>query len=466
MELLRLLFARRWLILGLLVGLVILLLPTPDGLTPEGHRALALLAVAVIFFITEPIPLPATALLIAVGQVLLNLGLPNDVARSFMSDSVFFIMGSLMISVAIVKQNLDKRIAFALLRVTGPSVTRIAFGITAVSALLASFIGEHTVAAMMLPVTLGIIRAVEHDHSNVRNLAVLLLLSIVYGCAIAGLGTPSGGARNAIVIDYWNQLFDVQMGYLTWMAYAYPLVLLQLPFVTWILLMTFKPEVLNIKRALARLRRDVRKSGKFSSNEFKAIFLFVLVLLGWILLSGQYGLGMIAILGASLYMIMGLVRWQDLNTGVNWGVVWLYASAISLGFLLDQSQAASWLAGGLIDLFGGSGGIILLAAIAILLVIFTNLMSSGAAVAVLAPVTLQIAAISGESVLATGFITSLASAFAFLTVIGTPAAMIIYGSGYLRAVDYAKAGSKLVVISVIMLLLLANFYWPMLGLTP
>jgi len=242
MELLRLLFARRWLLIGFLVGIIILLLPAPDGLSEEGKRAIALLAVAIIFFITEPIPLPATALLIAVGQVLLHLGLPNEVARSFMSDSVFFIMGSLMISVAIVKQNLDKRIAFGLLRITGPKVGRIAFGITATSALLASFIGEHTVAAMMLPVTLGIIRAVENDNPNIRNFAVLLLLSIVYGCAIAGLGTPSGGARNAIIIDYWNQLFDIKMGYLGWMAYAYPLVLLQLPFVTWILLRTFKPE--------------------------------------------------------------------------------------------------------------------------------------------------------------------------------------------------------------------------------
>jgi len=464
MELLRLLFARRWLLIGFLVGIIILLLPAPDGLSEEGKRAIALLAVAIIFFITEPIPLPATALLIAVGQVLLHLGLPNEVARSFMSDSVFFIMGSLMISVAIVKQNLDKRIAFGLLRITGPKVGRIAFGITATSALLASFIGEHTVAAMMLPVTLGIIRAVENDNPNIRNFAVLLLLSIVYGCAIAGLGTPSGGARNAIIIDYWNQLFDIKMGYLGWMAYAYPLVLLQLPFVTWILLRTFKPEVLDVRRAIARLRQDVRKSGKFSANEIKAVVLFAFILIGWITLSSEYGLGMIAILGASLFMVFGLIRWQDLNTGVNWGVVWLYASAISLGFLLDQSGAATWLAGGVISILGGSGGLVLFIAIALLIVLFTNLMSSGAAVAVLAPITLQIAANTGQSEIAIGFITALGSAFAFLTVIGTPAAMIIYGSGYLKPADYARAGSKLVVVSVIMLIVLATLYWPILGL--
>lgn len=460
----RILIGRRWLIIGLLVGAIILIIPTPDGLSPEGMRALAILAVAIIFFIAEPIPLPATALLIAVAQVFLSLDDPNSVARSFMSDSVFFIMGSLMISVALVKQNLDKRIAFGLLQITGPTIGRIAFGITATSALLASFIGEHTVAAMMLPVALGIIRAVEDDNINVRNLAVLLLLSIVYGCAIAGLGTPSGGARNAIIIDYWNQVFGQRVDYLQWMLYAYPLVLLQLPFVTWILLKTFKPEVVDVKRALVRLRKNVRESGSFSRNELKTVVLFLLILLGWITLSGSVGLGMVALFGASLFLIFGLVRWEDLNSGVNWGVVWLYASAISLGVQLTNTGAAAWLADGFLALFGGSGELGMLLAIVLLMVAMTNLMSSGAAVAVLAPVTLKIGQIAGISVLATGFATALSSAFAFLTVIGTPAAMIIYGSGYLRPSDYAKAGSKLVIVSVIMLLVVALLYWPILGL--
>jgi len=459
MQFLRILFARRWLITGAVIGLVVLLLPL-EGLSPQGMRTLALLTVVVVYLITEAIPLPATALLIAVGQVALGLGRPDEIARSFMSDAVFFIMGSLMISVAIVKQKLDVRIAFVLLRLTGPRAGRIAFGLTVASALLASFIGEHTVAAMMLPVALGILAAVERDHPQVRNLAALLLLSIAYGCAIAGLGTPSGGARNAIMIDYWRQMFDIHIDYATWMAYAYPAVLLQMPFVTLVLLSTFRPEVRDLRRALVRLRREVRSSGRLSRRDLQVIAIFFVILLSWITLSDRLGLGMIAVLGASLYLVTGLVKWEDLNSGVNWGVVWLYAAAISLGFQLKSTGTAFWLAERFLEFLGHSGGPVLLLAVIGLVVAFTNIMSSGAAIAMLGPITLQMALLAKESLIITGFVTALASAFSFVTVIAAPSAMIIYSSGHLRPKDFARAGSKLLIISVIITMALALLYWP------
>jgi sodium-dependent dicarboxylate transporter 2/3/5 len=464
MPLLRILLARRWLIVGLLVGLVVVLLPPPDGLSPQGMRSLALLATAIIFLVTEPIPLPATALLIAVGQVVLGLGEPNAIARSFMSDAVFFIMGSLMISVALVKHKLDVRIAFGLMRLAGPHTIRIAFGLAAISALLASFIGQHTVAAMMLPVALGILGAAERDRPGMRNLGALLLLSIAYGSAIASLGTPSGGARNVILIDYWRQMFDIQIDYATWMLYAYPLVLLQIPFVPLVLLSTFRPETLDLRRALVRLRAVVVERGRFSRRDLQVVVIFLVVLLGWVTLGDRFGLGMIAIAGASLYLITGLVRWEDLNVGVNWGVVWLYAAAISLGFQLKATGAAPWLAENLLALLGNVQGVALLLVISGLMVLFAGAMGGGAAVAVVAPITIQMAAFSQESLIAAGFVTAISSAFAYQTVIGAPSSMIIHSSGYLSPKDYLRAGSKLLVVSIILLLLVATFYWPWLGL--
>lgn len=461
---LRILIARRWLIVGLLAGAIVMILPL-DMPSPEAQRTLAILATTIVFLITEPIPLPATALFIAVGQVALALGEPNEVARSFMSDSVFFVMGSLMISVAIVKQKLDVRIAFGLMRLAGPSVGRLTVGITTISALLASVVGEHTVAAIMFPVALGILKTVEEDRPHVPNLAVLLLLSIVYGCAIASLGTPSGGARNAILIDYWSQLFDIEIGYATWVAYAYPMVILQIPFVPLVLWWTYRPEVRNLKRSLVRLRRDVRGRGQLSRRDFHVIGVFLLILLGWIALSDTLGLGMVAIGGAGLYLATGLVRWDDLNSGVNWGVVWLYAAAISLGVQVKQTGTAEWLATHLLGIMGPMSGLGVLLGIALLMLLFTNIMSSGAAVAVLGSITLQIAEISGTSLIAAGFVTALASAFTFMTTFASPAAMIVYTSGRLRPSDFGRAGAKLAVASVAMLMLLAWAYWPWLGLS-
>jgi sodium-dependent dicarboxylate transporter 2/3/5 len=198
---------KKWFFIAMLVGAGMLNLPAPEDLSRAGMVVLSMSVVAIILYVTEPVPLPTVALLIVIGQVLL-LGLDSsDVAGSLMNDSVLFIMGSLMLAVAVVKQKLDKRIAWLIIRITGTKTTRICFGISVVSGILASFIGEHTVAAMMLPVGITLITLTSDDPKKVRNLAAVVLLSISYGCSVAGIGTPSGGARNAIMIGFWKEFF-------------------------------------------------------------------------------------------------------------------------------------------------------------------------------------------------------------------------------------------------------------------
>ncbi len=466
---------KRWFFIALGVGALMLSLPVPEGLSREGMIVLSMSIVAVILFITEPVPLPTVALMIIVGQVVI-LGLDsNVVAKSLMTDSVLFIMGSLMLAVAVVKQRLDKRIAFAIVRLTGTRTINVCFGISVVSGFLASFVGEHTVAAMMLPVGITLIQLTSDDPRKVHGLAAVLLFSIAYGCSVAGIGTPSGGARNAIMIGYWKEFFfdptnpetrRFLVDYITWMAYAYPVFLLQLPFVTMVLLFTFRPEHRDLSRAVVKLRKQVEEQGPMRSSDWISIGIFMMVLVGWISQSGNYGMGTIAVVGACLFLIAGLVRWEDVNSGVNWGVILLYAAAISLGVQMKDSGAASWLAENFLAFlkpFGAEDGMGLWASISILTTGVTNMMSNGAAVAVLGPFVLKVASAAGESPILLGFITAISSAFAYLTVVGTPACTIVYASGYLKTTDFLKVGSRMVAVSTIMMLLAAALYWPILG---
>ena len=467
---------KRWFFIALLVGAVMLQLAPPEGLSSAGMIVLTMSVVATIMFITEPVPLPTVALLIIVGQVLL-LGLDStDVAKSLMTDSVLFIMGSLMLAVAVVKQKLDKRIAWLIVRMTGTKTSNIAFGITLVSGLLASFIGEHTVAAMMLPVGITLITLTSDDPRKVRNLAAVLLFSIAYGCSVAGIGTPSGGARNAIIIGYWKEFFydpgnpetrKFLIDYLDWMLHAYPMFLLQVPFVTFILLRTFRPEYRDLARAVVKLRTQVEAEGSMKRADWMAILVFFLVLLGWVFYSTDIGMGTVAILGAAAFLVAGLVRWEDINSGVNWGVVLLYASAISLGVQMKITGAAAWVAGYFLDhlaMIGADSGAALWAAVSLLTTGVTNMMSNGAAVAVLGPIMLKLAVAADESPIIIGFVTSLSSSFAYLTVVGTPACTIVYASGYLKTVDFLTVGWKMVVMSTIVMLLVAAVYWPLVGI--
>ncbi|MEE2525737.1 DASS family sodium-coupled anion symporter [Hyphobacterium sp. HN65] len=467
---------RRWLFIAFAIGALLYFLPTPEGLSREGELVLIMSVISVILFVTEPVPLPTVALMMIVGQVLLLGKEPDQVAQSLMSDSVLFIMGSLMLAVAIVKQKLDKRIAYFIVRMTGPNIRNIAMGVAIISGLLASVIGEHTVAAMMLPVALTLISLAKKEGQSIRGVAAILLLSISYGCSIAGIGTPSGGARNAIMIGYWREFFfdplDPEsrrflVSYFRWALFSYPVFLIQLPFLVFILFRVFKPETTDLSRAVVKLRHQIADQGPMRRRDWLTVGIFALTLSSWISLSGHVGLGIVALMGAIAFLVTGLVRWDDMNSGVNWGVVLLYAAAISLGVEMRDSGAAEWVATsvlGLLEPLGIESGMPLWAVVGGMTAVITNTMSNGAAVAVIGPVTLDMAVTAGESPLRLGFITAIASSFAYFTVIATPACMIVYSSGYLKAGDFLRVGSRLIIVSMLVLMLAAMFYWPLLGL--
>ena len=467
---------RGWFVLALGIGAYLLSLPTPEGLTVGGYNVLVMSIVATILFVTEPIPLPAVALLIIVGQVLLLGTNSNDVAKSIMSDSVLFIMGSLMLAVAIVKQKLDKRIAYFIVKMTGTKTANICVGISVVSGLMASVVGEHTVAAMMLPVAITLIRLTSDDPKQVKQLAAMLLLSIAYGCSVAGISTPSGGARNAIMIGFWQEFYynplkpetyKYLVDYLSWMLYCFPIFLAQLLFTSFILQRTFKPEYKTLSRSVVKLRKLLAEQGKMDASDYATIVIFLLTLMGWIFYSDDVGLGTIALLGSLCFLVFGLVKWDDINKNVNWGVILLYGSAISLGIQMKETGAATWLANELVSLLssiGADSGMSLWLSVSLMTAGVTNTMSNGAAVAMLGPVTLKMGVVSGESPLLMGYITAISSSFAYLTVVGTPACTIVYSAGYLKPSDFIKVGWKMLIMSTMVLMLFANFYWPLLGL--
>ncbi|MCG3111321.1 MAG: DASS family sodium-coupled anion symporter [Candidatus Manganitrophus sp. SB1] len=461
------LLKRKWIFIGLAVGFVMLMIPVPEGLTPVGMKALALVVVAFIFFMTEPVPLPGVALFIAVSQVLLGLEKPTGVAQSFMSDSVFFIMGSLMIAAAIVKQNLDKRIALAIVRLTGPRIERIVLGLVSVSAVIASFIGEHTVSAMMLPVGVALIKFTSDDRKKVKNLSILLMLSIAYGAMIAAIGTPSGGARNAIMLAYWKELFGLNLTYFQWVVAAYPIILLEIPFVAYVLYRSFSPEVKDLSPAISALRAKVEEEGKLTRQDWVTIGIFLITVVMWMTISDQIGLGITALIGVLLFMVAGVVRWEDLNNNVNWGTILVYGGAISLGIMMKQSGVAEWIAKSFltwVEPIGIHQGVPLLAAMSLMTVVLSSFMSSGATVGMLGPITLQIASLSGTSIVQAGFVTVISTSFVYLTSVASPACNIIYGGGYLNRTDFLKAGWKLVLVSFLLLLLISAGYWTMLGI--
>ena len=453
---------KKWLIITFFISVVLFYLPTPEGLSSEGHRTLIIVITTLILIISESIPLPAVAILILIMEVTLGVDSPDGVAASFMSDAVFFIMGSLMLAVSIVHQGLDKRLALAIINVTGNKTLSITFGFVTVSALMSSFIGEHTVAAMMLPVVLALIKNAGLDTTKATKLSTLLLFSIAYGCALGSIGTPSGGGRNVIMIGYLSEFGLGDISYLEWMKYAYPMLLIEIPVAVAVLWFTFTPKQKSLDTAIRKLKVNVAKSGKLSGNQLMAILVFILVFLGWVFLSSFIGLGIVALTGVFFYLTFGLIEWPDIARRTNWGVILLFGSAISLGIQMKETGAALYLAeNALYSLQYIFKNIEMVRWVftVILTAILTNLLSSAATVSVFGPIVLDM----GGNPIALGIATSVASAFSYLTIVASPTCMIIHSTGLVTSNDYLKAGWKLFVISIILLFLVSFFYWPTLS---
>ena len=453
---------KRWFLFTIGYGLVMHFGVTPPvDLNPAAFDALIIISMALILIITEPLPLPAIAMFMLFMQVVLGIDTANNVASSFMNDAVFFIMGSLMLAVAIVSQGLDKRLALAIIYLTGHKTWRIIAGFTAISAILASFIGEHTVAAMMMPVGLTLVRYAHKDPKKVAGLTAALLFSIAYGATIGSIGTPSGGGRNVIMMNYWAEFGAGSVTYLEWIKYVYPMVLIQIPFTVLILLWTFKPEQSNLDSAVRKLVIDVARAGKIKGREWLAIFLFILVFLGWVFLSEDFGLGIIALLGVFLYLAFGLVEWQELNRKTNWGVILLFGSAISIGIQMNETGAAQWIAQVIINNLSKiiDNPAVLQGSVSVLLTgIMSNILSSSATVAVVGPIVLDL---GGDKILI-GYATAIASAFGYFTAVAAPACTIIYSSGLVKSKDFLRAGWKMGVLSLVSLLGLSLIWWPLL----
>ena len=448
---------KRWFLYIIIIGLVLLLFPHPAGLTRQGYIAIIILVTSLILIIKEPIPLPAIAIYMLIAQIYGGIDSADGIAKAFMNDAVFFIMGSLMLAVVIIRQGWDSRIALGILKVTGNKTSNIAFGFLSISAILASFIGEHTVAAIMLPIGMTLIKYTSSDISKVKNLSAVILFSIAYGCLIGSVGTPSGGGRNVIMLNYFNQA-GITLSYFEWMVKIYPFVLIQLPIATWVIIKTFKPEYKILDSSVRKLVIKVARSRSMTGRNTLTVMIFFIIFIGWIFFSEVFGLGTIALTGVFLYILGGFVRWNDLSRHTHWGVIILFGATISLGTSIRSTGAALWLADQVIILFGSMMETFPFFSDLIVILITTsmaNILSSSATVAVLGPITMNLV----PDMLHIGLVTAVSSAFGYFTAVAAPACTIVYSSGMLKAKDFVKIGLRIGLLSIILLLVYVNTYW-------
>ncbi|MBH31744.1 MAG: sodium:sulfate symporter [Candidatus Marinimicrobia bacterium] len=488
----------RWLGIGVAIFIALILIPTPQSMLLHAESMydqmtvsrqaetsvediasniqviIALLSMCVVFFATEAVPLPAVALSIGLIQLFFGITEPSRIVSTYAHDAVWFIAGSLALGSTFIKYGVDKRIGMVVINAAGTNIRRIIIGLLLGTSLPAAFIGEHAVAGMYLPIAIALYTLTDKEISCPR-LGKLLTITIAFGCMMGGPMSPTGGARNAIMIGFLSDV-GVDVSFVQWLSMGVFYTFFMVLCMSFILPILFKPEVTDLTKAVTVLKSDLQKHGKMTRQQWLVVAVMLLVVFLWItdkslvksLFGFSLGLGGIAITGAVLYMLLGLTTWKDYEDGVSWGVVVLYAGAISLGSVFKATGAAGWLANTIISMvepLGMNSGFPLIVLVIIVGASLTNLMSAGATVAVIGPVILGMAEASGTNPLIVGIILAISTSAAFWLVIGTPASSIVYSSGMLESKDFIRGGTLAWPVAILVMIGMVLIYWiPVLGL--
>ena len=442
--------------------------------------AVAMMVFVVFCFLTECIPLPGVAFCIGLILVFTGVVTRNEVAMLYWSDACWFIMGSLMFAVALVKTGVDKRICLMMFRkLAVPNVKWVTLIFFIIISPLASFISDHALAAMFLPIGMLLYQnSLTGDIPEDKELAKMLMITIAMACNIGGPGAPSGGARNVIMMTYLNDMFGFDIGYFQWVTYCFPFVFVMIP-ITWFMVnWRFKPKITSLAPAMETLRMEIGKMGGWNKHQIWSVIIFLIMIYGWFTEKVFYdlgiypvrlGIGVIAVAGAVAYLFAGVCNWRDYQEKVDWGVVWLYAGAIIFGRTLDSTGAAYWLARTIIDALAPMGmdqGLPLMLVNNGLTACMTNLMADGPAAAAVGPISLNMAGLVHPGTTFLPFMamgTAIASSFAYALIIGTPPNAIVYASGYLEPKDYLRVGIPIWFVANVVTILIVAVYWSLRG---
>jgi len=430
---------------------------------------IGILLIAAILWGTEALPIGGTVTLVAVLMLAFGVLPPDEIAKAFLNDAVFFILGLLAVAVGVSKTGLDKRIGLLLLsRIRNPWSFAIIF--LPVISISSAFLSAHALVALLIPVIMGVYKAscmsngVEKD----RALAIFLFLGISFAANIGGPGSPAAGARNAIMVGYFADA-GLHIGFFEWMKYGLPLVPLWALTVGSYMYLRCKPHFLvKTLNPSEVVKREVAKLPRFGGNEAVMTVILASLVVGWITLQGSLGMGGVTLTAVFAMFLFKVVAWDDIQSGVAFDVVGLYAAASAIAVGLSFTGGGLWLANEAVAILPAfmDEGTGLLMGVTVMTGTLTNFMSDGATVGVLGPLVLPMAELADVSVWKIGLAVSFASSLANVLVVGTPNNAIVFamskdpdtGKKLLSVFDFVKYGLPLT-----LLLLLVMWGWALLG---
>jgi len=444
------------------IGALIAFGPAADGLSVAGQRVLGVFALCALLWVTGIIPLQITSILAIVLLPMLDIMPSRDAFALFGNSAVFFILGAFILSAALIDSGLSLRLTCVALSRFSSSATRLRTTILLLSAFASFWMSEHAVAAMLFPVVMGLVTAFGFKPRESR-FGQSFFFALAWGCIIGGIATYLGGARNPLAAGILYAERGIAISFMRLLTASLPIVVVMLGLAWLVLKFCFPAEPVDLDRARDQLKNQQKQLGPLSRREIQIGLIGLLTILAWIFLHSMFGLATIALFSVSLLFMFRLVRWSDVETNVNWGIILMYGGAIALGSALHTTGASLWIIERTLGPFALSP-LQLILLIGFLSLTLTEFISNAAVVSVMMPVGLGLAATHGLSPEAVTLAIALPSGLSYIMPMGTPATAIAYSSGFMSQKEFFTYGTLMNFLSLIVFALVAWLYWPLIGL--
>jgi sodium-dependent dicarboxylate transporter 2/3/5 len=475
-------------LLGIAVAAVVFFLPLP--LTTEERYVAAVTLLMVIWWITEAVPLEATALLPLALFPLTGVLSAGEAAAPYADKVIFLFLGGFIIAASMVRWNLHRRIALRIVSVVGTSPRRIVLGFLVATAFLSMWISNTATAMMMMPIAISVIATIvpegQREGTRERSFAMALVLAVAYAASIGGMASIIGSPPNGIFIAQLHTLFPgaPRIDFFSWLLFGVPLMLLFIP-VCWLWLVygPFRDMPEDVGEAREVIEREIASLGPLSKGEKNTLMVFVAMALAWIFETSKAIGGLtipgldvifpqiddstIAILGALALFLMPADREKkeftmDWKTAVQipWGILILFGGGLCLSVAFIRSGLARHIIGAF-SLLGDLHVALFVFLIALAVSILSEVTSNTAIASILMPVMAVTSVGLGIHPVLLMLTVAICASIGFMLPVATPPNAIAFGTGHVTMREMIRAGWGLDIIGVLLwtILLFSLVMW-------
>ncbi len=477
---------------GLGLFTLMLVMPTPEGISPEGQRMAAVVLLMALWWIGEVVPLAVTALMPLVLYPLLGILPSQDVAPHYSNHLVFLFMGGFMIALAMERWNFHKRVALVIIRFIGTSPPRIILGFMVATAFLSMWISNTATTMMMLPVAMAVVKQIASQasikgertestrHTVEHDFGLVLMLGLAYSASIGGIGTLIGTPPNIVFAGFYKNSFPDQpdITFLQWMVVALPIVIIFLPLV-WLYLCRWVTRVpirdIEVGAGAEGLIDDQLKAlGPMQRAEKFVALVFLTTALLWIFRK-PIDLGSVIIPGwsslfpwgghihdATVAMFMGLLLmlvplglprgmerdgtleyfaldWKTVVDKLPWGILLLFGGGFALAAGFKSTGLDIWIGQQLSGIQALPLWMIILT-LCLGITFLTEFTSNTATATMILPVIAGAALMMDTHPLLLMVPVTISASFAFMMPVATPPNAIVFGSGWVTVPQMSRAG--------------------------